>query len=65
MSWRVYIEVDGDREYLGSFPTQDEAEIVAEHSAEEEGEYVYVVNPDNNIVFRMNEPDEGLLYDEW
>ena len=40
-------------------------ELVAEHAAEEEQEYVYVKDPDNTIVFRVNEPSEGLIYDEW
>jgi hypothetical protein len=65
MAYRVYLDIDGDKEFLGSFPTREEAEMVAEHAADEEQEYVYVKDPDNTIVFRVNEPSEGLIYDEY
>jgi len=65
MGWRVYIELDGDKEYLGSFPTQEEAEIVCEHAVEDEVDaYGFVLDPDGEVVYRLNEPKEEWLYDD-
>ena len=64
MGWRVYLRYEDEDEFIGSFPTQEEAEIVAEHAHDEEGTYCYVLDPDSGIVFRIGEEEEGPLYEE-
>lgn len=66
MAYRVYIVNGSYRDLVQKCDTLDEAEFVAEHEGEVTGDYVYVVNSDNDIVFMVNETeDEGLVYDEF
>jgi len=64
MGWRVYLQEDDEDEYIGSYPTREEAEIVAEHAYEEAGAYCFVLDPDGEVVFRIGEEEEGPLYEE-
>ncbi len=64
MGWRVYVRYEDEDEYIGSYPTREEAEIVAEHAHEEDGTYSFVIDPDGELVFRIGEEEEGPLYEE-
>jgi len=52
MRWRVYLQKDNEDEYIDSYPTREEAELVAEHAHEESGSYCFVRDQGNEIVFR-------------